>query len=78
MEKAFLELINGPEAFSRMDENDDRIFYEKPRFTQHLDETALATIEKIIDNLINVENPAILDLMASFDSHIPVSVQNIL
>jgi len=37
----------------------------------HLDSLALATVEKLIETLVVEENPAILDLMAGWDSHIP-------
>jgi SAM-dependent methyltransferase len=58
-------------AFSRLDESDDRIFYSQDRFVSHLDTLALATLEKLIGELIIEENPLILDLMAGWDSHIP-------
>jgi SAM-dependent methyltransferase len=59
------------DAFSRDDEADDTVFYAKDRFVSHLDSVALATVEKIIGELIVEEKPVILDLMASWDSHIP-------
>jgi hypothetical protein len=59
------------EAFSRLDESDDRLFYSRNRFVSHLDSLALATVEKLIVELIVEENPQILDLMAGWDSHIP-------
>jgi len=58
-------------AFIREDETDDAEFYRTDRFVSHLDSRALATIEKIIDDLVVEENPSILDLMASWDSHLP-------
>ena len=59
------------DAFSRLDENDDRRFYQTDRFVSHLDSLALATVEKLIGTLIVERNPVILDLMAGWDSHIP-------
>ncbi|NIP26796.1 MAG: methyltransferase type 11, partial [Phycisphaerae bacterium] len=59
------------DAFSRSDESDDSIFYTTDRFVQHLDSLALATVEKLIGDLVIEKNPVILDLMASWDSHIP-------
>jgi SAM-dependent methyltransferase len=59
------------DAFSREDENDDRHFYEQDRMVAHLDSEALATIEDIIGQLIVEDHPVVLDLMASWDSHIP-------
>ncbi len=63
------------EHFSRRDEQDDTIFYAKDRFVSHLDTYALSTIERIIGLLIVEERPSVLDLMASWDSHIPDSLQ---
>jgi len=62
-------------AFERMDESDDSVFYEKDRFVSHLDSCALSTVERIIGRLIVEPNPVILDLMASWDSHIPATLR---
>lgn len=67
--------INAPDAFSRLDESDDSIFYATDRFVSHLDATALATVEHIIGSVVTMEDPVILDLMAGWDSHIPSSVK---
>lgn len=66
-----LSQIIGDDAFSRTDESDDEIFYSTDRFVSHIDSLALSTIETLIGELIIEENPVILDLMASWDSHIP-------
>ncbi len=63
------------DSFSRLDESDDSIFYSRDRFVQHLDSLALSTVEKIIQELVIEKTPAILDLMASWDSHIPPTIQ---
>jgi SAM-dependent methyltransferase len=63
------------DAFSRPDESDDSIFYATDRFVQHLDSLALTTVEKLIGELVIEENPVILDLMSSWDSHIPSSLR---
>ena len=60
--------------FSRLDESDDREFYQTDRFVSHLDSLALGTVERIIGELVIEENPVILDLMAGWDSHIPKSL----
>ena len=60
-----------PEAFSRLDESDDRSFYARDRFVSHLDSVARSTVEKIIGELVTEENPVILDLMAGWDSPSP-------
>jgi SAM-dependent methyltransferase len=59
------------EAFSRRDETDDAVFYQDDRFVSHLDSLALATIEELVGRLVVEQSPVILDLMASWDSHIP-------
>ena len=59
------------EAFSRLDPSEDSLFYATDRFVSHLDSLALSTVEKIIKTLVTEESPVILDLMASWDSHIP-------
>ena len=63
------------DAFSRLDEDDDTIFYQKDRFVNHLDEAALQTVEHIIGSLVNEAEPVILDLMAGWNSHIPDSIK---
>lgn len=62
------------EAFSREDESADKNFYETVRLVNHLDDTALATVKELIGSLIYENNPIILDLMASWNSHIPPSL----
>jgi SAM-dependent methyltransferase len=63
------------DAFSRIDESEDMIFYARDRFVSHLDSVALSTVEKIIEQLIVEAHPAILDLMASWDSHLPDTIE---
>ncbi len=63
------------QAFSRMDESDDREFYRTDRFVSHLDSVALGTVERIIGDLVIEESPVILDLMAGWDSHIPKTIK---
>lgn len=63
------------DAFSRPDESEDSIFYATDRFVQHLDSRALATVEELIGELVIEDNPVILDLMSSWDSHIPSSIR---
>jgi SAM-dependent methyltransferase len=65
------------DAFSRLDESDDSIFYATDRFVQHLDSLALSTVEELIEELVIEERPAILDLMAGWDSHIPSCIRPI-
>jgi SAM-dependent methyltransferase len=64
------------DAFSRIDDGDDAVFYATDRFVSHLDSAALATVTKIVDGLVSGAGPAILDLMASWDSHLPESLKD--
>ncbi len=67
-------LLAGPDAFRRADEGPDPRFYEKPRKVAHLDATALATVETLVGALVWERRPVMLDLMASWDSHLPTSL----
>lgn len=58
-------------AFSRHDESADEGFYRKDRMVHHLDSVALETVTRIIGALVVEKEPVILDLMASWDSHLP-------
>lgn len=60
----------GPEQFRRIDEFDDEIFYDGPRLTVHIDDSALAAVSEIYGNRIR-PGAAILDLMSSWRSHLP-------
>jgi len=64
------------DAFSRLDNEDDDIFYSKERMVPHLDSLALETVDTLIENLVVEDDPVILDLMASWDSHIPRRLQS--
>lgn len=61
----------GAEPFVREDESDDSGFYARDRFVEHLDAVALATVEKVVDTLLVERRPAVLDLMAGWNSHVP-------
>ena len=65
---------SGEHALARADESDDKLFYDVDRMVNHLDTTALATVEDLIGKLIIEERPVVLDLMAGWDSHIPEAV----
>ncbi len=66
-----LNPLHRPDAFSRLDDSNDKHFYETDRFVSHLDSVALSTVEHIISSLILEKDPVILDLMAGWDSHLP-------
>jgi len=59
------------DEFSRLDEKDDTIFYSRDRLVPHMDSLALETVDNLIDTLVVEDNPVLLDLMASWNSHIP-------
>ena len=59
----------------REDESDDRRFYARDRFVPHLDSRALAAVESVVEQLVVERRPAILDLMAGWDSHLPSGIR---
>ncbi|MHC1742791.1 MAG: methyltransferase domain-containing protein [Syntrophobacteraceae bacterium] len=60
--------------FARPDVASDRHFYEKPRFVNHIDEKAIETISDLYGKVLHDGNH-VLDLMSSWNSHIPPHVQ---
>ena len=75
MLSATTRLIYSNAAFTRRDDGDDAEFYEIDRFVPHLDSLALASVEKLIGALVIESSPAILVLMASWDSHLPAALR---
>ena len=65
-----MKTVFPPEAFARIDETDDRLFYAEPRIVTHIDDNAIATIKEFFDQTLP-RNAAILDLMSSAFSHLP-------
>ncbi len=65
-------LVDNP--YARSDETSDRLFYEKPRFVDHLDQTAIGIISDLYGRLLKNEMK-VLDLMSSWHSHLPESLQ---
>jgi SAM-dependent methyltransferase len=68
---AFVKNSLGEDAFSRLDETEDSLFYSKDRFVNHLDSTALSKVKALIEMLVKKTHPILLDLMAGWDSHLP-------
>ena len=60
----------GLDALSREDEEHDELFYRQPRFTEHLDAVCRAHITQLYARLL-LPVASVLDLMASWDSHLP-------
>ncbi len=69
--KKMIDIVYTADAFSRSDEDSDALFYARDRLVDHLDAEALRTVEKVIGDLVIEQQPAILDLMASWNSHLP-------
>jgi SAM-dependent methyltransferase len=66
-----MELVYSGDAFSRVDEGDDAGFYKVERMVSHIDAQARAVVEDLIGSLVIEPEPVVLDLMASWDSHLP-------
>lgn len=60
--------------FVRPDEKDDCIFYEKPRLVTHVDGQAIEIIGTIYGRILK-PGMRVLDLMGSWRSHVPESIQ---
>jgi hypothetical protein len=60
--------------FERTDENQDHLFYTKPRIVSHLDEKARAQISRLYETLVK-PGTDVLDLMSSWQSHVPDSLE---
>ncbi len=56
--------------FERTDEKTDRLFYQSPRFVSHLDDYAKKTVTDFYGRYLKT-NMRVLDLMASWESHLP-------
>lgn len=56
--------------FERSDELPDGRFYEKPRFVNHLDDTAIAVVSGLYERMLR-DGDRVLDLMSSWTSHLP-------
>ena len=67
--------IEAADAFSRLDETDDAVFYARERTVYHMDARARQTVQRVIATLCVEPEPVILDLMAGWCSHIPDSIR---
>ncbi|MGB5396656.1 MAG: hypothetical protein WBN96_05860, partial [Gammaproteobacteria bacterium] len=63
------------DAFQRIDTDDDAVFYEKLRMVQHLDSSCRTQLRQLYAELLPAQGH-ILDLMASWDSHLPDTLQS--
>jgi SAM-dependent methyltransferase len=56
--------------FARVDESPDALFYQAPRFVNHLDDHAISVVQNLYGSLFK-EGSQVLDLMSSWTSHLP-------
>lgn len=65
-----------PEDFERLDESSDLLFYQNPRFVEHIDSEALLALERFHGKVMKSFNCSIdiLDLCSSWVSHVPDEV----
>jgi SAM-dependent methyltransferase len=61
-------------AFSRDDETLDALFYGKPRYVQHIDTTAIEMVKNTYGRFLK-DDMQVLDLMSSWQSHLPEKVK---
>jgi len=59
-----------PEAFRRDDASPDSRFYSEPRYVQHIDNTAIEMVKNTYGRFLK-DNMQVLDLMSSWQSHLP-------
>ncbi|MGB5339642.1 MAG: methyltransferase domain-containing protein, partial [Gammaproteobacteria bacterium] len=74
-ENAATAFFNGV-PFARMDARDDNLFYASARLVQHLDTTALTQIKAIYAGFLQ-PGMQVLDLMSSWDSHLPDALEGL-
>jgi SAM-dependent methyltransferase/FKBP-type peptidyl-prolyl cis-trans isomerase 2 len=60
-------------AFDRKDVRPDERFYDSPRFVQHIDDTAIEMVRNTYGRFLS-GGMRVLDLMSSWQSHIPANV----
>jgi SAM-dependent methyltransferase len=63
-----------PEHFERDDESPDGVFYTPPRLVAHIDDEAIAAAGRAYLDLLP-PNADLLDLMSSYLSHVPPTLQ---
>jgi SAM-dependent methyltransferase len=61
-------------AFDRNDERPDDRFYERPRFVQHIDDTAIEMVRNTYGRFLT-SGMRVLDLMSSWQSHVPPNIR---
>jgi SAM-dependent methyltransferase len=62
------------DAFTKLDAEDDEIFYEPPRFVCHIDDGAIAALTGFYRTMLPAGG-VLLDLMSSWVSHLPPEIE---
>ena len=60
--------------FQRQDARSDRLYYQKPRLVQHIDDRAIQVVKDIHGQLLH-DGMRVLDLMSSWKSHLPENLR---
>ncbi|MFT4798823.1 MAG: ubiquinone/menaquinone biosynthesis C-methylase UbiE [Candidatus Azotimanducaceae bacterium] len=60
--------------FRRQDESPDELFYQVPRLTTHIDDATIRAITTYYEEVLRTGD-SLLDLMSSWISHLPESVE---
>ncbi len=60
--------------FARTDENEDGVFYDRPRLVNHIDDAAIGIVSGLYGRLIP-PGADVLDLMGSWTSHLPADIE---
>ena len=63
-----------PEELRRQDESPDTQWYSQPRFVQHIDDGAIATLKSYYASIIK-SSDSVLDLCSSWVSHLPENMK---
>lgn len=65
-----------PDDFTRLDESDDGIFYDQPRFVTHIDDPCIQALTEFYYATALQDGDDVLDLCSSWVSHYPAAWQN--
>ena len=63
--------MNIDQFFSKEDTADDNLFYDVPRIVTHIDDNAITILKGYLKSLLK-DGDAVLDLMSSWVSHLPM------
>jgi SAM-dependent methyltransferase len=62
-----------PDAFTKLDAEDDELFYQPPRLVCHIDDGAIAALTGFYRKVLPADG-VLLDLMSSWVSHLPAEI----